>query len=361
MRAASDRARSIIGAGGVNFQWVFDLMYDGERRLPNVPIENTPALQWDGGQFVTGSGRINVIWSDAHARSMIPRAVGDWFSPFGAEIQADVLIGGGVFTERIPQGRFVLTDVPDVVESNMPWDGRTIHPGEQFSLQVKDPLARVQRDDFLLPTTPRTTSVWAEIQDVSSMTIVRTVADAPVPTIPYEGAKEPILKQLFDVLDAWPHVDASGALTARPKTWPAPIADLVNVVAAPPSMTSQYTYNRVAVIGKSPAGVPLYGIQEVAGGFLRARNRDGSPSPFRTATYTYRSDRLTTQQQVNDYATSLLPRVSRLRSVTRKITEPFNPLREVGDVLTFRGGLVRVVAVSHSGGFTVLTVEVPDE
>jgi len=47
--------------------------------------------------------------------------------------------------------------------------------------------------------------------------------------------------------------------------------------------------------------------------------------------------------------------------VTREVVETFNPLREVGDVLTLDGGLVRVLRVRFVGATTVSTVEVPDE
>jgi hypothetical protein len=368
MRTVNQRTARTIADGGFNTAWVFDLMYDGDRRLANVGIENGPSLAWDGGQFVTASGNARVVWSDDHATSLIPRQVGDWFSPFGAEMQVDCLIGGGVFTERIPMSRLVVTDVPNATEARMLWEGRLIHPGEAFTVTLKDRLAKIQRDDFPFPTAPQSTSAWGEIQSITGMPVIRNTPDATLPTIAYEGSREDALKALFDVLDAWPHMESSGALTSRPKTWSVPVGELVNVTAAPPSMTSEYTYNRVVVVGKSPDGDPLYGVRSVNDGFLRAQNPDGTQSPFGGSTYRY-SDNLgvlDTQAKVDAYANELLPRVARIRSVTREVSEMFNPLREVGDVLTFRDGRrygpapVRVQRVSHAGAITNLTVEVPD-
>ncbi|MFL2001430.1 hypothetical protein [Microbacterium sp. A1-JK] len=291
---------------------------------------------------------------------MIPRQIGDWFSPFGSEMQIDCLIGGGVFTERIPQARFVIDAIPDAEEAKMLWEGRLIHPGESFTVSLKDRLAKVQRDEFPFPTAPRSTSVWAEAQSLTGLPVLKNATDRSVPAIAYEGSKEAALKALFDTLDAWPNMDASGALTGRPKTWPAAVGAFRAVVAAPPSMTAEYTYNRVVVVGKSPAGDPLYGVKEITEGFLRVQNSDGSQSPFGGATYRYASDLLTTQVAVDAYAAELLPRVARIRSVTRDISEPFNPLREVGDVLLFEGVPVRILKLSHQGGVTRSTVEVPD-
>lgn len=368
MRQVSDTMAQLIEDGGLNVRWVFDLMYGGDRRLANVPIEQGPTLTWDGAQFVAGSGSARVTWSDDYATSIIPRQIGDWFSPFGAEMQVDCLIGNAVLTERVPMGRFVITDIPDAVEARMLWEGRLIHPGESFRVALKDPLVRVQRDEFAFPTSPATTSTWGEIQALTNMPILRNVDDARVPTITYEGSRERAVKSLFDTLDAWPAVDPSGALTARRKTWPAPVGVLRNVVAAPPSMTSEHTYNRVVVVGKSPDGEPLYGVREVTSGLLRVRNADGSPSPFGGATYRYADAAalLDTQAKVDAYATDLLPRVARIRSVTREVTIPIDPRWEIGDVVTFadtaRFGTapVRVLKVVPRGATTILTVEVAD-
>ena len=53
------------------------------------------------------------------------------------------------------------------------------------------------------------------------------------------------------------------------------------------------------------------------------RNPDDSVSPFGGATYRYSSEFFTTFAQCDAYALELLPRVSRIRGVTRDVTEPF--------------------------------------
>lgn len=361
MRAASDRVRSLIEDGGFDRVWVADVLYDGDRRLANVPVTDVD-VQWDAGQMVIGSGSVTVVWSDDYGTSMIPTQIGDLFSPFGTEVQIDCIIRAGNFSERIPQGRFVIDSVPGVVQARMPFQGRVINPGESFGLTLKDPLVRVQRDEFPFPVPAGSTSVWQEIGSISGMPLVRNLPDATVPIgTSYADDRGSALSRLFDLLGAWPHTDPSGSLTGRPKAWPAPVDEIRGVVSAPIVMESTRTYNRVVVEGEAPDGTPLYGVAEVRDGFLRVSNRDGSASPFGASTYRYASKFMTTQQQVDRYAQELLPRVSRIRGVTREVVEPFNPLREVGDVLRFDGGLVRVRRVAHEGATTQLTVEVPDE
>jgi len=361
MRAVSASTRELIRDGGFDATWVADLMYDGERRLTNVPIGN-PRLSWDAGQFVAGSGTVDIVWSDDHARSMIPKQVGDWFAPFGAELQVDCIVGAGVFAERVPAGRFVIAKAPGAEDASMPFQGRRITAGEVFPLQLKDPLVRVVRDEFPFPTRAASSSVWGEIQAITGFPVVRNMPDALVPAgLTYEGGKSDVLSKLFDALGAWPVVDASGVLMARPKAWPDPVDSAEGVVSAPLSLDADKTFNRVVVEGKAGSGDPIYGLAEVTEGPLRVRNADGSMSPFGVATFRYSSDLLTTRLQCERYARDLLPRVSRVRGVSRTVTERLNPLRELGDVLVLDGGRVRVQSVEHDGAFTRMVVEVPDE
>lgn len=361
MRAVSSTVRSLIRDGGFDAVWVADLMYGGERRLEGVPLSGS-RLSWDGGSFVAGSGSVDVVWSDDHARSMVPREIGDWFAPFGSELQVDCLVSAGSFVERVPVGRFVIESTVDAESNPIPWSGRQIVVGESFTLNLKDTLVRVARDEFPFPTAPTSGSVWREVQSVSGMPVVRNVADASLPGgVSYDGKKDAVLSELFDLLGAWPAADAAGRLTARPKAWGLPVDDLVNVVADPLSMDSADTFNRVVVEGKLPGGGPVYGVAEVTDGPLRVRNADGSAAPFGVKTFRYSSQSLSTAAACDAYAAGVLPRVSRLRGVTRRVRETFNPLREVGDVLRFKGGLVRVQQVTHDGAVTDMVVEVPDE
>lgn len=360
MREVSSQVRQMVEDGGFDATYVADLMYNGDRRIAGVPLTDV-GLRWDASQFVAGSGQARIVWADDIGSSMIPKQIGDWFSPFGAELQVDCMIGAGVFSERVPMGRFVIEEVPDAVERKMLFGDRFIHPGESFGVTLKDTLLRVQRDEFPFPTAATSASVWGELQSITGMPIVRTLPDGTVPaSIAYEGEMAKVVSQLLDVIGGWPYADARGVLTARPKAWSAPVDRVRGVVSAPRSMESSRTYNRVVVEGKAPTGEPIYGVAEIGDGFLRVRNPDGSVSPFGVQTYRYQSDFLTSRIQCYAYAVELLARVSRLRSVTRQIVETFNPLREIGDVLEFEDQLVRVTQVEHTRPTTSLVVEVQD-
>jgi hypothetical protein len=367
MRAVQETTAQLIRdlaetGGGFDYVWVADLMYDGDRRIQGLKIE-APDLKWDGSRFVVASGSIRVVWADDFGSSMIPRQIGDWFSPFGAELQIDILISAGQYQDRIPMGRFVIRAVPDAEDRRMLFEGLSITPGESFTLELADRMAKVAQDEFPFPTRARSMSAWDEIQSVTGFPIIRSTPDAEVPpTIAYEGEKTPVVNQLSDLMDAWPFLTADGVLTAVPKEWGPPVDEIRGVVSAPISMTQEQTYNVVIVEGKAADGSPIYATADVAEGFLRVRNVDGGVSPFGQKPYRY-SDNLgvlDTYDKCAAYAAQLLNRVSQIRGVTRTVVEPFNPLREPYDVLAFGGGVVRVQQVSHRGAETHLVVEVPD-
>jgi hypothetical protein len=86
----------------------------------------------------------------------------------------------------------------------------------------------------------------------------------------------------------------------------------------------------------STTGGSVLASSELTAGPLRTQNLDGSLSPYRRVPYFYSSQYITTLEQAQQYCDTWLPRVSKLRSVSVKLTEIFNPLREVGDVLTVK-------------------------
>ncbi len=369
MREVSKALREVLDDGDYDVDWVADLIYDGVPRAQNLLL-SAPRFSWYASAQVQGKGSCTVLWDDVFAQSIVPREIGDMFSPFGAELQADVLISAGDFQERVSMGRFVLDAVPSAVEYaiNNPRGGLPLVVESTVSLDLADYFLRFARDSFDFPTSPQSTSMWDEAQRLTGLPVFRSIPDRVLPTaITYDEDRLEALEKALGPSNAWPVLTPSGALTAMPKAWPAAVDRIERVLDAPLVMRSENVYNRVVVEGKNPdpAGRPLVAVRSIEDGPLRASNRDGSRSPFGGNTYSYRSDFLTTQEQCEAYADELLPQVSRIRSVTRRIVEPFNPLRELGDVLVLvdptrqnAESLVRVRAIEHAGAETVTEVEV---
>lgn len=371
MREVSDKLREVLASGVFSIAWVADLYYDGDPKAQNLALLG-PSFSWDMSAQIQGTGSVTILWDDMFGQSVVPREIGDLFSPFGAELQVDVIVSAGAFSERVPMGRFVLDSVPAAVEYaiNNPHGGLPVVVESTVTLDLADYFLRIARDSFPFPSSPKSTSMWDEAQRLTGLAVVRSIDDRTLPTnITYDEDRLEALGKVFGPSNAWPTLTPDGALTARPKEWPAPVDRLKTVLDAPLAMRSENVYNRVVVEGKNPDpdGPALRAVAEVTDGFLRTQNADGARSPFGGNTYTYSSEFLVTQAQCQAYAAELLPRVSRIRSVTRRVTEPFNPLREVGDVLILvdptRMGdesLVRVRSIDHSESTTTLEVEVSE-
>ena len=232
----------------------------------------------------------------------------------------------------------------------------------------------MQGDRFDTPgAPPDLTSVWKEYQRLTGFPLTRTVTDAPIPaSIAYAEDKLQGCYDLSTVLDAVAYVTPDGTASMRPNAWPNPV-DVLNsadidpagtLVDVVPHLANDNVYNAVVVRGTDPAGQTIVlASAEVSDGQLRTRNADGSLSPYRRRPYYVQSQLITTQAQAQAYANQMLPRVSKLRSITYDLVELFNPLREVGDVLTVNrlGGsfTCRVTDIRRDSGATqTLTVAV---
>lgn len=372
MREVSQELLGILDDGGYDVTWTADLIYDGEPRAQNLLLAS-PQFGWDAGAQIQGRGSCRILWDDIFAQSIVPRQIGDLFSPFGAELQADVVFTAGDFQERVSMGRFVLDSVPSAVEYAIshPHGGEPLIVESTVDLSLRDYFLRIARDSFDFPASPKSGSMWDEAQRLTGLPVFRSIPDRSLPTaITYDEDRLEALEKVFGPSNAWPALTSGGALTAMLKVWPEPMGRIEQVLEAPLVMRSENVYNRVVVEGKNPdpSGPVLRAVAQITDGYLRTKNTDGTRSPFGGNTFEAQSDMLTTQQQCQDYADELLPQVARIRSVTRRLREPFNPLRELGDVYVladpsrqYEESLVRVRGIDHVGAETVLEVEVRDE
>jgi hypothetical protein len=271
-------------------------------------------------------------------------------------------------------GTYLITDEPSIRTTRMLFQGSPVAVGDQIDLTLQDLFAGVQRDRFDSPgTAANTTSTWAEYQRLVGLPVTRTVADAPIPTsVAYQEDKLQACYDLATVLDAKAYVTPDGTASMRPNVWPAAVDNLFSgqvadggtLVDVVPRLSNADVYNAVVARGTDPSGQTIVlATAEVQDGPLRTKNPDGSLSPYRRVPYYYSSQYITTAAQAQAYADTMLPRVSRLRSLTYDLVEIFNPLREVGDVLNvYRLGssfTCRITDIRRDGGGTQsLTVTV---
>jgi hypothetical protein len=369
MRQASDELRQVLAGGGFLKWFTADLYYAGERRMRNVPLFDV-SVGWDGSAAIQGSMSCKVAASDEFAGSLSPRVVGDLFAPFGPELAVVAHVSVGRSEYQVPLGWFRLVDVPSAVDEFSSFAGRSIIVSSLLELSLKDRFYLVEQNPFDNPSAaPSLGSVYDEFARLTSLPITRTIPDGPISrAVAYEDNRLDAAYELVDVLDAVPHMLSDGTTTFRPNVWPAPVDTIRygpggTLISSPTGMTSKGVYNRVVFNGETTAGAAIYAVAEITDGPLRVREPDGTPGPAGVITRRLASDYVVTQQQAQDYVNREVQRTAQLASRELEVTETFNPLREVGDVLNLvtqsEQLVVRVTDMSlNSSGETQMKVEV---
>ncbi|AGW41747.1 valine-pyruvate aminotransferase [Leifsonia xyli subsp. cynodontis DSM 46306] len=377
MRFGTPQLKQVL-TGSFTHRYVVDVIKDGSRALRDVPVTNV-RLTDSGASLVQSTGSLTIVYQGDFADSVAPSRIGDILAPFGTRLIVYALITAGPgFQERVALGHYLITGAPKIRTTRFQYQGAGAVKGDLIDLTIGDLFAGVQWDRFDIPgVAPDLTSVWKEYQRLVGLPVTRTVADAAIPTaVAYQEDKLQACYDLATVLDGVAYMTADGTASMRPNVWPAAVDTLhsgdVNGDGTPvkagatsdgtlvdvvPSLANDNVYNAVVVRGNSQdASTIVLATAEVTDGPLRVRNQDGSLSPYRRKPYFYSSQYVTTQAQADAYAQQMLPRVSRLRSITYDLVETFNPLREVGDVLTVRrlgqAFTCRITDISRDAGAT---------
>jgi hypothetical protein len=364
MKASSDTLQEVLAVGPFAFWYVADLWYDGQRRLQDIPLGDVQ-LNEDDSRAVKAQGSCNVYWTDDFGRSVMPVAPGDLFSPFGSELAIYAMVSIGTFTERIPMGWYQIVDVPTMRDSTMFWRRRElITTGTVLELRLQDRFIQIQNDRFDVPGSPsQLLSVYAEIAALTGLQITKSLPDTAITrSVAYQEDKMQAVLDLADLLGGVPYAAPDGTVAMRPKAWGAPVdtlrgGDRGALVTINKGMTADGVYNVVAFRGQGDKQDQVLSRSEVKYGPLRTKNADGTRSPAHRRP-TYRSNQfVNTNQQAQAYTDSELARVSTLSAIQWPIEEVWNPLRELGDVLTVVDEhdddfLVRVTAIDRSRGRT---------
>lgn len=367
MRFGTAQLKQVL-TGSLDKQYVADVVFNGVRVRKDIPIIN-PQFSDSGSALVQSTGSCTIVYKDDFGASIAPTAISDILAPFGSQLAVSVLIETGAgFQERVPLGTYLITEDPSIQTSRFKMLGGVLSKGDRIDLTLKDLFAGVQRDRFDTPgTAPDLSSVWKEYQRLVGFPVTKTITDAAIPTsVAYQEDKLQACYDLATVLDAVAYVTADGTASMRPNVWPTSWDTLNSkdidpdggtLVSVTPSLSNDDVYNAVVVRGTAADGSTIVlAVSEVTDGPLRVRNADGSLSPYRRVPYYYQSQYITTQAQAQAYADQLLPRVSKLRSLTYSVVEMFNPLREVGDVLSVnrlgQSFIGRITDISRDSGAT---------
>lgn len=203
-----DAGRNALESGH-SAQLIINSFYGQELTLRDIPFDPKQShITFDSSSQVQGTGTVYVV---TQGRSLRPRYKTDPLAAYGQEVSINYVVGDLV---NLSLGRFRITDVPSAKET------ARLNPfivtGSLVELALSDRFDILKNDSFLSGTTPQSSSAWAEIQRISPIPIVQTLADASVPsTLTYRN-KFDAIQQLMTLMGGVPSMTREGALTAHP-------------------------------------------------------------------------------------------------------------------------------------------------
>ncbi|TIH33674.1 hypothetical protein D4765_14420 [Subtercola vilae] len=284
---------------------------------------------------------MTVVYQGDFADSIAPQNIGDILSPFGTVLSLSVIVSAGPgFSERVMLGQFLISDTPNIVTEAFLFNTAILTRGDSIDLSFTDYFGAVSDDKFDVPgSPPDLSSVWNEIQRLTGLPITRTITDGTIPaSVAYQQEKLQAVYDLATVLDATAYMTSAGTVSMRPNTWPAPVDTISGgdgtLIAVVRGMSNASVRNKLVVRSYAGNGQSVLSSGEITDGPLRTRNSDGTVSPYRSRPQFYSSQFIVTSDQADAFVQNNLSRVSVLRSVKVVVTETFNPLRQVGDVVT---------------------------
>lgn len=358
MRFGTPQLRQVL-LGSFNLTYSCDVFVEGERVMQSVPITNIN-LDDNSTALVQGTGSFTIVYQDPFGKSIAPLSIADVFAPFGTQVDLYAIITAGAgFSEKVLLGTYLVSETPTINATWTVFNGAVLSKGDQIDISIQDLMYRTQKNTFDTPSSPSSLiSVWSEFQRLMQIAVTRTISDAAIPnTVAYQTDRLQAVYDLAAVLDATACMTPDGTASMRPNVWPA-VMDEINggdggtLLTAPRAMQSDNVFNKLRV--KDQVG-NILGSGWISDGPLRAANADGSLSPYGTVPTDFTSPQITTAGQAEIYIAANLPRIAGLRGMQVQITEVFNPLRDLGDVVTVNRKVRDVVTESFDGRVTAIS------
>jgi hypothetical protein len=264
MRASSASLGDTLRGGSFNRELVGDVNYGSTRTLQDVPITNW-SLNGDVTADIKTSAEVSIAYSGDFAESVTPRKLTDALAPFGAEMTLYMLIGGGVFTERVKMGTYRIESVPKATDVQMRLGGAILTVGSTVDLQLLDRFHKVKRNPFRsLEQIPSLVSAWTELARLTGLQVTRNVPDVAIPaTTVYPRERLAAVQMIAAVLGGDAFMTSAGTVSIIPTTPGAAVTTLEIgeqgvVLDVEYSMQSEDVYNCVYLDTETDDGIPIH-------------------------------------------------------------------------------------------------------
>ena len=366
MRSASQQLQELLGQvtfddlfsdGPLSVAYVADVMDGSDRRLEQVELDEV-SLKWDSAAMVECQGSATVVHVPDEGESWAPQEPGDALAPYGPELVISARVEAGPLVEEVPLAVLRITDKGDAEQSRTTITGESIVTAERIPLTLEDRMRSVVRDRFTKATSPSIlSSAYRELEALTGRPVVRSLPDKAIVGISAYDERDQAVQDLAQLLGGDAHFDSGGRLRVRSSTPGAPVAVLVlgpygRVDKLTSAMSADRVYNGAIVRGKNALGVEFQVERWITTGPL-ATSRYGRVPVF------YQSDLLRTLAQAGERADRLLAEKSQPRAASWKVECLWNPLIEVGDVVTVQRaqGSLNLMVTRVDLGLPMMTIE----
>jgi hypothetical protein len=345
VRAGSDALKGVLRGGGFGTRLVVDSFYGATRTGTGLGADGWD-LKWDSEAKIKSGGTLTLVEASDDGSTLVPRSFTDRLAVAGQEVNValEVFTDGG-FSERVQLGHYRVTAVPSSSESVVDVLGAPTVVSSRVSLTLEDRLIGVERKGFRSEQNPPAgATCWGELQRLSGLQVVRSVADKPVPSgTVYKAQQGGVLNAVEEIADALggvPYITPDGALSVLPDAR-GTIIDLTD------TMESEGIYNVVVGNFEDADRNPIYAVAQVTSGPFAVS------SPYGEYTRYYASDFVKTKAAAESAVKSILSQAQRGQSYRVPVQCIVNPLIEDGDVVSVErriGDPIVGRVVSHSLG-----------
>lgn len=355
MRVHGESLAQVL-TGSFSTRLIADVFYGAERRLADLPVGSWE-LKWDSEARIKSGGSLTVEYTSDLAESLSPSEFTDILAPFGQELNLLMEVSAGEFKETVQLGHYRITAVPDARDEHMKLLGRTLTIGSRVSLTLVDRMVAVERAGFRSEQSPPSlVSCWAEIQRLTGMQVLRSVADKAIPTsvvyLAEQGGRLKAVQELARTLGGVAYVTPDGAVSVLPDEAGPVVGALTlgssgTILDVAHSMESDGVYNEVVGNFEDDERNPIYAVKALTSGPLSI---DGPYGPY---TRYYSSPYVKTQAAADSAVAAILTQVSSTQTYRVPVQCLVNPLIEDGDVVTVErpeGGVLTGRVVSHKFG-----------
>lgn len=368
MRDRTDELDGVL-LDSFGFRLLVDVFHGSDRVLEDVPV-SAWAFEAVLDAEVNVSGVLTITYQSDSGDSIIPQGLEGKATPFGSSMYLTVEITAGTFSERVGLGWVEIVSIPSAYDTyvDVPSVGRIV-TSTRMEVEFASMDNRIRAWGFRFPEQPASlSSVYDELRRITGMAVVESVSDTTIPSNivyePLEGGRLSAVQALCRRLGGMGVIDPLGAWTIVPYTWGSSVGTLSlgpngTVIDVPQSIDTDGVFNCVVGSFQNPTtGDPITAVAYVEG-----NEGLGIDSAWGEHTRYITDENVTTQAAATTRVAAELETVTQSQRYRVDVECIFNPLLELGDVVTVSGWVRalegRVVRYSLSQKATmIVTLEV---